>query len=100
MNPDLNLVIISRAISCPTRASILGMLGPEGRTVTQAAEAAQVTVSTASYHLHRLLGAGLAQVKRRGRSHVYGWGKNRWYLMCQEADEETGTNGASPRTTE
>lgn len=87
MTTDLQLVIVSRAISCPTRLFILGVIGPEGCTVTEAAEQAEVTVSTASYHLRRLVGAGLAQVKQRGRSRVYKWGRERWFLACQRGAE-------------
>jgi len=86
---DLKLVIISKAISCPTRLYLLGVLGPEGCTVSEAAEMAEVTVSTASYHLRHLVGAGLATMRRQGRAHVYRWGKDRWFLTCQAAIEET-----------
>jgi DNA-binding transcriptional ArsR family regulator len=99
MEPTLKLVVISKAISCPTRVFILGLLGPEGCTVSEAAETAGVSASTASYHLQRLEGAGLVQMKRRGRAHVYGWGKNRWYLMCQDASETVAITNATSGTT-
>jgi len=84
---DLKLVIISKAISCPTRLYLLGVLGPEGCTVSEAAEMAEVTVSTASYHLRHLVDSGLARMRRRGRCHVYQWGKDRWFLMCQPVED-------------
>jgi DNA-binding transcriptional ArsR family regulator len=82
---DTQLVIISKAVSCPTRLFILGVIGPDGCSVSEAAAAAQVTVSTASYHLHRLAAAGLARLHRQGRAHVYKWGKDRWFLTCRTA---------------
>lgn len=87
MTSDLKLVVISKAISCPTRMFLLGVIGPEGCTVSEAAETAEVTVSTASYHLRHLVGAGLALMNRRGRTHVYRWSKNRWYLVCRAVEE-------------
>jgi len=87
MIPALKIVVISKAISCPTRMFLLGAIGPEGCTVTEAAERAEVTVSTASHHLRHLVAAGLARMKRQGRTHVYRWGKDRWYLVSEPAVE-------------
>ncbi len=93
MNTDrLQLTIISKAIACPTRFYLLSVIGAEGCSVSQAAEAAGVSVSTASYHLQRLEDAGLARMSRRGRSHVYRWGKDRWYLTCEVAEEQLTTS--------
>jgi DNA-binding transcriptional ArsR family regulator len=89
MSPSLKLVVISKAISCPTRMFLLGVIGPEGCTVTDAAERAEVTVSTASHHLRHLVAAGLARMKRQGRTHVYQWGKDRWFLVCRPAGSLT-----------
>jgi DNA-binding transcriptional ArsR family regulator len=87
VDPDIRLVVISKATACPTRVFLLGVLGPKGCTVTEAAAQAEVSVSTASYHLRRLEGAGLVRGTWRGRTHVYGWGKERWYLVCREATD-------------
>ena len=91
MTDDLKLVIISKAISCPTRLHLLGVLGPEGCTVSEAAELAEITVSTASYHLRHLVGAGLVRMRRRGRCHVYQWGKDRWFLTCRTTEDQPAT---------
>ena len=88
MTCDPRFVIISKAISCPTRMVLLGLIGPAGCTVTEAAEAAEVTVSTASHHLRHLVGAGLARMQRRGRTHVYRWSKDRWYLVCRPVENQ------------
>jgi DNA-binding transcriptional ArsR family regulator len=88
VNPDIQLVAISKVTACPTRVFLLGVLGPTGCTVTDAAAMAGVTVSTASYHLRRLVGVGLARMARRGRTHIYKWSKDRWYFMCQQADDD------------
>ena len=87
VDQHLQLLLISKAISCPTRVYILSVLGPEGRTVTDAAEMAGISIGAASYHLRRLVAAGLARMQRRGRTHVYRWGRDRWFLMCQQADD-------------
>lgn len=78
--------VISRALASATRAYLLGILGTEGRTVSDAASSAGVSMATASYHLRRLVGAGLARMERRGRTHVYKWGRDRWFLMCERED--------------
>jgi len=88
----LQLIIISRAIACPTRLYLLGVLGPEGRSVSEAAASADVSISTASYHLHVLERAGLARMRRRGRSNIFRWGKDRWFLTCRPVTE--GIEGA------
>jgi DNA-binding transcriptional ArsR family regulator len=91
MESNLQLILMSKATACPTRVYLLGVLGPEGCTVTEAAATAGISVGTASYHLRRLLGAGLARMSRRGRSHVYKWGKDRWVLVCQQTEDDTAT---------
>jgi DNA-binding transcriptional ArsR family regulator len=86
VNSDLDLVVISKATSCPTRVFLLGVVGPNGCSVSEAAASAGVTVSTASYHLHRLEGAGLVRGAWRGRTHVYKWGKDRWHFMFEQTE--------------
>ena len=101
MDPDIQLVVMSKATSCPTRVFLLGLLGAKGCTVTEAAATAGISVGTASYHLRRLVGAGLARMNRRGRTHIYRWGKDRWYLMCEPTDVDVSpTVGAVSNTAE
>ncbi len=88
MNQHVQLVAISKATACPTRVFLLGVIGPTGCTVSEAAEAAGVTVATASYHLRRLVDVGLARMARHGRTHVYKWGKDRWYFMCEPVEDD------------
>lgn len=88
MTYDARFLIISKAIACPTRLFLLGVLGVDGCTVTEAADAAEVTVSTASHHLRHLVGAGLARMQRRGRTHVYRWSRDRWYLVCRPVEDQ------------
>jgi DNA-binding transcriptional ArsR family regulator len=96
VDPDLQLVVISKATACPTRLFLLGVLGPHGCTVTEAAATAGISVGTASYHLRRLVGAGLAKMNRRGRTHIYKWGKDRWYFMCRQVDDDGNPIGEPP----
>jgi DNA-binding transcriptional ArsR family regulator len=96
VDPDLQLVVISKATACPMRVFLLGVLGPNGCTVTEAAATAGISVGTASYHLRRLVGAGLAKMNRRGRTHIYKWGKDRWYFMCRQVDDNGNPIGEPP----
>lgn len=82
---DPRFVIISKAIACPTRLFLLRVLGPHGCSVSEAAEKAEVSLSTASYHLRHLLDAGLVRVRRHGRERRYHWGRDRWSLVCSQA---------------
>jgi DNA-binding transcriptional ArsR family regulator len=75
------LVALARAISCATRLHLLQRLGADGLCLTEAAEAAGVSPSTACFHLARLVEAGLAVRRRTGRRCVYTWGPLRWSLV-------------------
>lgn len=76
------LIAISRAVSCATRLRVLQRLGPNGMHLGEAAEAAGIAPSTASWHLGQLVAAGLAVRQRRGRRCKYTWGPLRWSLVC------------------
>lgn len=61
-----------RAVGDPTRAAMLSaLLGGRALPPTQLAAVGGVTAQTASFHLHRLLEAGLVQVERFGRHRYY-----------------------------
>jgi len=76
------LLILARALACPTRLFLLQLLGEDGMHLGQAAEAAGVSPATASHHLGVLVDAGLAIRQRRGRRCKYTWGPTRWALVC------------------
>jgi DNA-binding transcriptional ArsR family regulator len=80
MDENEQLIAIAEVLSSPTRMRLLGLVGPKGRCVGEAAALAGVSQATASYHLGRLLEVGLVLVVPRGRRRVYRWGRERWAL--------------------
>jgi DNA-binding transcriptional ArsR family regulator len=86
MNPNVHLVMMGKALSCPTRLYVLQTLGAEGCTVSQVAETANISKTAAVYHLARLVAVGLATMTWRGRTRVFRWSKERWHLACELAD--------------
>jgi DNA-binding transcriptional ArsR family regulator len=81
------LLQIAQTIACPTRLHILRCLGPDGLCVSDAAEQAGVSCSTASFHLSKLIESKLAVRKRRGRHRIYSWSRTRCSLTLEELPE-------------
>jgi DNA-binding transcriptional ArsR family regulator len=69
---DLERAAVSMdALGSPVRLSIYRMLvrtGPEGLTVGRIQQAVGLPRSTLSFHLHRLIEAGLVVTERKGTS--------------------------------
>jgi DNA-binding transcriptional ArsR family regulator len=87
MHADLDqtarLVSIARILGCRTRMDLLAAVGPGGCGVTEAARRVGISQPTATYHLARMAEVGLLRHVRRGRHHVYRWGRERWFLAAQ-----------------
>ena len=81
------LVRIARVLSCRTRMDLLAAVGPKGCGVTEAAARVGITQPTASRHLALMAEVGLVRMARRGRRHIYRWGRERWFLAAQVVDE-------------
>lgn len=79
------LLAIVTALSCPRRLHVLRLLGHGGMSVSAVALAVGVSLSTASWHLHRLVDAGLATRHRAGRERIYKWPPTRVELVVREA---------------
>jgi len=90
MRPDLDqtdrLVTIARVLACRTRMNLLAAVGPTGCAVTEAARRVGISQPTATYHLARMAEVGLVRRTRRGREHIYRWGRERWFLAAQVVD--------------
>lgn len=89
------LLIIARALGCPHRLLLLRLLGTNGLSVTEAATAAGIAPSTACHHLGRLVAAGLATQKRRGRCSIYAWPKRRLSFVYSESEPAVVTDRRS-----
>jgi DNA-binding transcriptional ArsR family regulator len=81
------LLQIAQTIACPTRLHILRCLGPDGLCVSDAAEQAGVSCSTASFHLSKLIESKLAVRRRRGRQRIYAWSRTRCSISLEELPE-------------
>jgi DNA-binding transcriptional ArsR family regulator len=81
------LVEIAEVMACRTRMDVLAAVGPTGCGVTEAARRVGISQPTATYHLRRLLEIGFVRVARRGRRHVYRWGRERWFLSFTRDDK-------------
>ncbi len=77
------LVAIASVLACRTRMDLLAAVGPTGCGVTEAARRVGISQPTATYHLARMAEVGLVRSCRRGRRHVYRWGRERWFLAAQ-----------------
>ncbi len=76
------LLTLTRALACPTRLFLLQLIGEDGMHLCEAAQAAGIAPSTASWHFAQLVGAGLAIRRRTGRRCLYTWGPTRWALVA------------------
>jgi DNA-binding transcriptional ArsR family regulator len=90
------LVVISRALACPTRLGILRLIGDNGCSLTMAAHTAGLSVSTTAHHLSVLVEAGLAIKTVRGRESIYRWSRNRWQLVCARPPAPTTPEEGTP----
>lgn len=79
-----DLLALARLVACPARLAALRAVGERGRDVTEVASLTGVTLSTASYHLSKLLNAGLVRFTRCGRRRVYRLGKRRCYFAMED----------------
>ena len=82
------LLQIATALGNPTRLFLLRALGDNGLCLTEAAAAAGIAPSTASFHLDHLVAAGLATKRRVGRRRVYAWPRWRMELVFRETEAE------------
>jgi len=91
VSPDTDttnqLVRIARVLACRTRMDLLAAVGPTGCGVTEAARRVGVSQPTATYHLARMAEVGLVCAVRRGRRHIYRWGRERWFLAAQVVED-------------
>jgi DNA-binding transcriptional ArsR family regulator len=72
------LVLIARAVACPSRLAVLRLLGEKGCSLTTAANTVGLAVSTTAHHLSVLVDAGLVTKSPRGREAIYRWSRSRW----------------------
>ncbi|GMV17104.1 MAG: hypothetical protein AMXMBFR56_53280 [Polyangiaceae bacterium] len=72
---------ILRALGCPARLGVYQCLGEQGKPVSQVARELSLAQSTTSFHLAKLMAAGLVDLDVRGREHHYRWGRRRWFLV-------------------
>lgn len=91
MTPDPDqtdqLVRIAKVLGCRTRMDLLAAVGPNGCCVTEAAKRVGITQPSASRHLALMAEVGLVRVLRRGRRHIYRWGRERWFLAAEVVDD-------------
>ena len=87
------LLTIARAIACPARLELLRLIGVDGCSVSEAAERAGLATATTSHHLAILRSAGLATMKRVGRTRVYRWSTMRCSIALQYVPMEGSVSG-------
>lgn len=85
------LLIVARALACPIRLHVLRLLGDEGMCVSAVADAAGISMSTASVHLSQLARAGLVTRVRVGRMRLYRWPRRRLHLVFGEDENVSVT---------
>jgi DNA-binding transcriptional ArsR family regulator len=85
------ILTFASVLACPTRLFLLQSVGEDGLDVTRAAVAAGVSTSTASFHLAKLLDAGLVVRHRKGRMRVYSWGPVRYSIHAEPAPPSSST---------
>jgi DNA-binding transcriptional ArsR family regulator len=83
------LVVIARAVACPTRLAVLRVLGEKGCSVTMAAHRVGLAISTTAFHLDHLVRAGLVTKSPRGREAIYKWSRSRWALSRMSSPAPT-----------
>jgi DNA-binding transcriptional ArsR family regulator len=72
IDSDVAISKVAGAIGDPTRARILlSLMDGRARTGTELGAVAEVSPSTVSAHLQRLINARLVQVRRQGKHHYY-----------------------------
>jgi DNA-binding transcriptional ArsR family regulator len=79
------MVIVARAIACPTRLAVLRLLGEQGCSLSAAARTMGLSASTTAHHLAVLADAGLVVKTPRGRECIYKWSRSRWALVRMAA---------------
>lgn len=83
------ILVVTRALSCPSRLAVLRTLGERGCSVTDTARLTGLAVSTTAFHLDHLVRAGLATKTPRGRKAIYKWTRARWQLVCMRPPAPT-----------
>ncbi len=81
----VNLLVIARAVACPSRLLVLQLLGEDGLCLSEAARQAGIAVSTAHHHLAVLIDAGLARKGRSAGRAVYRWSRTRCSIALSSA---------------
>jgi DNA-binding transcriptional ArsR family regulator len=79
-----DILVLAQLLSCPARLAALRAVADGGLGVTEIARVTGVAVSTASFHLGKLLDAGLVHFQRRGRRRIYRLGRWRFYLAVED----------------
>lgn len=77
---NVDLLIVARALACPSRLFLLQCLGEQGLPLVEAARRAELAPSTAHHHLRVLIAAGLATRMGHGRRARYAWSPTRCAL--------------------
>jgi DNA-binding transcriptional ArsR family regulator len=80
MSPAI-VMATGAAISDPTRLLMLFSLGTGPLSVGQLAVRAHVTSPSTSYHVGRLLEAGLVRIERGGRCTLVRRNERRWQMI-------------------
>lgn len=83
---DTHLLVVARAIACPSRLFVLQLLGDAGICVSEVAMQAGLSAATACHHLKVLVSAGLVVRVRRGRTTIYRWSTTRCFLTFRRSD--------------
>ncbi len=76
---------VYRAVADPTRRTMLDLLLLADRTATELNEPFQMTQPAISQHLKVLRDAGLVEVRREGRNHVYRLDRRPLQELCEWA---------------
>jgi DNA-binding transcriptional ArsR family regulator len=79
-----DILDLAQLLACPARLAALRAVGERGLGVTEVAARVGVSVGTASYHLGKLLDAGMLRVQRCGRRRVYRLGRRRFFIGTQD----------------
>jgi DNA-binding transcriptional ArsR family regulator len=87
-----DLLLVARAIACPSRLFVLQLLGNTGICVSEVARKAGLSPATACHHLKVLASAGLAVRVRRGRRTIYRWSATRCFLTFRRSDTQEATD--------
>ena len=79
MGVEENFITLSGLLCEPTRAKMLwNLLDGRAYTATELSTAADVSATSASNHLAKLLEAGLVKVEAQGRHRYYSFQNQEW----------------------